>query len=645
MVYYHRTKCPICGYPGMWTTNECKEEVERMLYKLRTFPDNIVTSDDVEYREIRIEEHSFQTDLYLESHERDLNDQNRKKKHSPEYYYIPGDFSCQTDSLNKKIYIVYSFPSKYFNEPLLYPDVYKTNPKGIICPNCNNLVKYLEQIYDENRVLVSKSFDEQLASYFLDEKKQEIEENRVCILENIEIKKIQNQEISIHDYLENLVKVANDIMFLESDICLLYSCYSKCKTQLWKIKNMDSELPKKESEYIKKLENQIETIRLEKDKLRQMSDDDKAKIIQKAGLKKPIEPIKPLKPLKPNQPEYKTIEEKYLVKPDEPNYQKAGLFNKKKVEAENKVKKELYENNLKRYEEEKEKEADNLKVQKLYDEELSAYNALLAEYEEAYENYKKERDKYLDANSAYIQETKRIVNDAVNEKIMNKEPELTKKMEILRLELKQARDDKQAGTLADTVLMENKEYREQKYSMYFYESEMNKVSMKLKEQYEVLQEILSAHIIYEKYNDIVAWNTFYEYFVTGRVKEFSGPDGAYNLYESEKRANIIISKLDDILIKMEEIKENQYTLYRAVKENTEVLEDIKNELGTISKRTAKISMNLEKIDQQGAYTNKILDKIYDMEAVIGYRTLMTQKYAQITANSVKALTFMKILFG
>ena len=39
---------------------------------------------------------------------------------------------------------------------------------------------------------------------------------------------------------------------------------------------------------------------------------------------------------------------------------------------------------------------------------------------------------------------------------------------------------------------------------------------------------------------MTAMCTMYEYFVTGRCDKLSGADGAYNLYETEVRQNIII---------------------------------------------------------------------------------------------------------
>jgi hypothetical protein len=57
-----------------------------------------------------------------------------------------------------------------------------------------------------------------------------------------------------------------------------------------------------------------------------------------------------------------------------------------------------------------------------------------------------------------------------------------------------------------------------------------------------------------------------EYLDSGRCSALEGPDGAYNLYESELRQNYIISKLDTIINQLDMIRENQYYLYTAMQD-------------------------------------------------------------------------------
>ena len=76
-----------------------------------------------------------------------------------------------------------------------------------------------------------------------------------------------------------------------------------------------------------------------------------------------------------------------------------------------------------------------------------------------------------------------------------------------------------------------------------------------------LRNLYEEGIIYPKYQNLVAVSTIYEYLASGRCDRLEGPNGAYNLYEMELRQNIVIGQLSTITEHLEQIKENQYTLY------------------------------------------------------------------------------------
>lgn len=86
----------------------------------------------------------------------------------------------------------------------------------------------------------------------------------------------------------------------------------------------------------------------------------------------------------------------------------------------------------------------------------------------------------------------------------------------------------------------------------------------LKETKENLERVYSKNIIYPKYRNLPALRSIYEYYVTGRCEELSGPYGAYNLYEDEVRKDKIISQLNTVIANLEQIKQNQYKLYEQV---------------------------------------------------------------------------------
>ena len=109
------------------------------------------------------------------------------------------------------------------------------------------------------------------------------------------------------------------------------------------------------------------------------------------------------------------------------------------------------------------------------------------------------------------------------------------------------------------------------------------------ESKEVLQRLYSLDILFPKYRNLVAVSTMYEYLASGRVSALEGPDGAYNLYESELRLNLIINKMDVIIQQLEDIKENQYSLYNVLKQTNVVLEEIASDVSELVSTAHDIS--------------------------------------------------------
>lgn len=77
--------------------------------------------------------------------------------------------------------------------------------------------------------------------------------------------------------------------------------------------------------------------------------------------------------------------------------------------------------------------------------------------------------------------------------------------------------------------------------------------------------------------------TFHEYFLSGRCSSLYGYTGAYNIYENEIRQDTIIRRLEDILVSLEQIKQNQYSIYMAIQEgNRMTSEMLSNSLATLN---------------------------------------------------------------
>lgn len=76
----------------------------------------------------------------------------------------------------------------------------------------------------------------------------------------------------------------------------------------------------------------------------------------------------------------------------------------------------------------------------------------------------------------------------------------------------------------------------------------------------ILEKIYAADIIYPKYRNLVAVGMFCEYLMSGRCEKLEGHEGAYNIFENELRQNMIVSKLDDVTGRLDELKGNMHFL-------------------------------------------------------------------------------------
>ena len=80
----------------------------------------------------------------------------------------------------------------------------------------------------------------------------------------------------------------------------------------------------------------------------------------------------------------------------------------------------------------------------------------------------------------------------------------------------------------------------------------------------VCRRLYQLDYIYPKYHHLAALTSIYEYFITGRCDSLAGPYGAYNIYEEEMRQDKIISQLNLIIENLDQIKTNQYMMYKEI---------------------------------------------------------------------------------
>ena len=102
---------------------------------------------------------------------------------------------------------------------------------------------------------------------------------------------------------------------------------------------------------------------------------------------------------------------------------------------------------------------------------------------------------------------------------------------------------------------------------------------------DALKNLYNQNIIFPKYRNMVAITTINEYLMSGRCYELEGPNGAYNLYEMELRQDIIIGQLSSIVDSLEQIKNNQFSLYQELDKANETVSDVLSEIRDINENT------------------------------------------------------------
>lgn len=107
----------------------------------------------------------------------------------------------------------------------------------------------------------------------------------------------------------------------------------------------------------------------------------------------------------------------------------------------------------------------------------------------------------------------------------------------------------------------------------------------------VLRSYYEKNIIFPKYRGLVPVAMFYEYLASGRCTQLEGHEGAYNIFEQEVRMNLILTKLDDIIDRLDSIERNQYMLANAVREGNRKADQIYRQISSCADQLQSIDNN------------------------------------------------------
>lgn len=150
------------------------------------------------------------------------------------------------------------------------------------------------------------------------------------------------------------------------------------------------------------------------------------------------------------------------------------------------------------------------------------------------------------------------------------------------------------------------------------QEELNRLTSKCRDSKHFLSEIYSKNIIFPKYRNLVMVCSLYEYICAGRCTMLEGHEGAYNILEMEIRLDRIITQLDTVVAKLEQIKNNQYMLYSAIQESN-------RQAVRIVESTQRMADSLQGLSGQAEELNSRISELQKSSALTAYETERAQK--------------------
>ena len=425
----------------------------------------------------------------------------------------------------------------------------------------DNIFCYIHDKYDETCADLGKENADEHFSEFtaLLESKYEIKSTAAVPSTNKALLPEQ-----LRDYVMNLIQLETDILLSTDYLEELLNYYYPLKNSKTTL-NMDM-VVEKVNAYYERVNGYHETEREYQDAMDHLSQC-KAKPVEDAppGYSVPPEPQEPAKP----------------------ELKKPGLFNKKKVEEQNR------------------------QLQEEYGKAMDSFRIELEIHKKRLDDLKRNAEKHH----------ARIVKSAQNKVDSAKE-----KMEQMKQEEEQIKQD--IEITRNEAMLSNQNASQSDVAAVF-EEKIVEAKELLEKLYKTRSEMYGLDIVFGKYRNLVALSTFYEYLLSGRCDSLEGAHGAYNLYEAEIRADLIISQLSDVVECLEDIAETQYTVYTQLNNMNETI----NRLRTSMENTYDAIRGIKKATEQ-------LEKNSE---VIAFNTHAAAHYAKVNADLTNALGFMVAL--
>lgn len=233
---------------------------------------------------------------------------------------------------------------------------------------------------------------------------------------------------------------------------------------------------------------------------------------------------------------------------------------------------------------------------------------VLAENEEMQRKYQGDVQAYEDGLYAFEKKKDRMIEEAKveSEVLKNKLKEVQDEIELAKQQPKEASPVSEIKVMAEKEIAEAEEL--------------------LKKFFECRNEMYAYDIVFGKYRNVVALSTFYEYLMAGRCTTLEGATGAYNLYEDQVRADMIIGQLNQVIEKLDQIKNTQYMIY--------------SELQTVNKHLDHLNTTMDTMLSSVKNMEKNIENISANTDVLAHNSALTAYYSKLNAELTSSLGYM-----
>lgn len=326
---------------------------------------------------------------------------------------------------------------------------------------------------------------------------------------------------------------------------------------------------------------------------------------------------------KPQEPVFE------MQKPQEPSYITPGLFNKKKVLAENEAKKATFEQETAQYNQAYER----------FQVALGQYEIALANWthdctvkEEAVvaKQIQQESGPYLKKIQAACCE----IDELGKTWALVEQNNLTQ--QVLDLTFQETLDAAFARTsVLYTNLYASKWNPDENVGMALVTKEITNSEKLLGDLIAAKNRMYGLNVIHPKYRNLVAISAFYDYLMTGRCSMLTGNGGAYNLFEAESKTKLIMDRISDITASLEELRENQNFLYQQVAEANNGIQILNQSMGKVVTHLAKMNAKADRMSRQLAALDDKTSNLESTVATVAENAEIAAHYSQISAFYAK----------